>query len=166
MRDSLSTTIHVHPSCFAYFSYGMRRTYVSVKKNMNVPTAKTTTPAECMLLVHLADKLVDVVFPITKVTTLHVVLELPCPPSTGGVRELEWPEEVGGLLEVGAGGDDLVYEVLDAKNVELAERALNDAVVGERDALLVDFSISALVDQLTNCLQVGFTIENVRSSTF
>ena len=49
--------------------------------------------------VHLADELVDVRLPVTKVTTLDVVLEFPCSPSTGGVGEFEGPEEVGGLRE-------------------------------------------------------------------
>lgn len=44
--------------------------------------------------VHLSDELVDIGLPVTKVTTLHKVLELPCPPSTGRVRKLEGPEEV------------------------------------------------------------------------
>ena len=49
-------------------------------------------------LVHLADELVDVRLPVAEVTALHEVLELPCPPATGGVGKLEWPEEVGGLI--------------------------------------------------------------------
>ena len=48
-------------------------------------------------LVHLSDELVDVGFPVTEIATLHVVLELPRPPSTSGVGELEWPQEVGCL---------------------------------------------------------------------
>ena len=47
--------------------------------------------------VHLSDELVDVGLPVTKVASLHEVLELPCPPSTSRVRELEGPQEVGGL---------------------------------------------------------------------
>ena len=45
-------------------------------------------------LVHLPDELVDVAFPVAEVTTLDVVLELPCPPATSGVGELERPQEV------------------------------------------------------------------------
>ncbi len=48
-------------------------------------------------LVHLADELVDVCLPISEITSLHIVLELTCPPSTSGVGELEGPEEVRGL---------------------------------------------------------------------
>ena len=45
-------------------------------------------------LVHLADELVDVRLPVAKVAALNEVLELPCPPATSGVGELEWPQEV------------------------------------------------------------------------
>lgn len=48
-------------------------------------------------------------------------------------------------------------EILNAKNVEFAKGGLDDAVVGEGDALLVDLSISTLVDKLANGLQVRFT---------
>ena len=44
--------------------------------------------------VHLADELVDVGLPVTKVTTLNEVLELARPPTTVRVRQLEGPEEV------------------------------------------------------------------------
>lgn len=52
----------------------------------------TETPTKT--LVHLSDKLVDVVLPVTEVTALDVVLELACPPATSGVGEFERPEEV------------------------------------------------------------------------
>ena len=46
-------------------------------------------------------------------------------------------------------------EILDGENVELAECPLNDLVRGEGNALLVDLAVAALVDKLTNRLQVG-----------
>ena len=48
-------------------------------------------------------------------------------------------------------------EVLYRENAEFAERLLNHSVVGQRNALLVDFAIAALVDQLADRLQVWFT---------
>ena len=48
-----------------------------------------------------------------------------------------------------------MYEVLDGEDVVLAEGLLNDGVVGEGDALLVDLAVTALVDKLTDRLQVG-----------
>ena len=112
-------------------------------------------PPNSISLVHLADELVDVGLPVTEVTALDEVLELPCPPATGGVGQLEWPKEVVGLLEVRASGEDLVHEILNGEDVVLAESLLNDGVVGEGDALLVDLAVAALVDKLTDGLQVG-----------
>jgi hypothetical protein len=62
------------------------------------------------------------------------------------------------LLEVGSDGEDLVDQVLHADNAVLAEVGLNDGVVGESNALLVDLSISSLVDKLANRLQVGVSV--------
>ena len=97
---------------------------------------------------------------VAKVTTLDVVLELAGAEATSGVGELEGPEEVGGLLEVGANGVDLVDQVLHADNAVLGKVLLNDGVVGEGNALLVDLGVSALVDELTDGLQVGVTVGN------
>ena len=109
-------------------------------------------------LVHLSDQRVDVGLPVAKVTTLDKVLELARPPAAVGVGELEGPEEVGGLLEVGAGGDDLVDEILNTEDVVLAEVLFDDLVVGEGDALLGDLAISTLVDQLADSFEVGLAI--------
>ena len=121
---------------------------------------RATLPTQAELptntnLVHLADELVDVRLPVTEVTALDEVLELACPPAAGGVGKLERPQEVVGLLEVRAGSEDLVDKVLDGKDVVLAKRLLNDLVVGQGNALLVELAVAALVDQLANGLQVG-----------
>lgn len=47
-----------------------------------------------------------------------------------GVGELEWPEEVGGLLEVWSDGEDLVDKILNGDDAVLAEVLLNEGVVG------------------------------------
>ena len=86
------------------------------------------------------------------------MLELSWAETTGGVAELEGPKEVGGLLEVGTDGEDLVDQILHADNAVLAKGVLDDGVIGESDALLVDLSISALVDELTNGLEVGVSV--------
>ena len=53
-----------------------------------------------------------------------------------------------------------MHEILDGKDIVLAERLLNDGVVGEGDALLVDLAVATLVDEFTNRLKVGFTRSN------
>lgn len=88
------------------------------------------------------------------------MLELAGTEATVGVGQLEGPEEVGGLLEVGADGVDLVDEILHADNAVLAEVLLNDRVVSEGNTLLVDLSVTALVDKLLDGLQVGVTVGN------
>jgi hypothetical protein len=112
-------------------------------------------------LVHLADESVDVLLTVTGVTTLDVVLELASAETAGGVGQLEGPEEVVGLLEVGANSVDLVDQILHADNAELAEVLLDDLVVGEGSALLVDLSVTTLVQKLADGLQVGVTVGNV-----
>lgn len=109
-------------------------------------------------LVHLADEAVDGVLTVAKVTTLDEVLELAGAETTGRVAELEGPEEVGGLLEVGADSEDLVDEILHADDAVLAEGLLDNGVVSDGDALLVDLSVSALVDELTDGLEVGVAV--------
>ena len=66
-----------------------------------------------MYLVHLADKPVDLILTVTQITTLNEMLELPGAETTSGGRKLEWPKEVGCLLEVGSNGIDLMNQVLD-----------------------------------------------------
>lgn len=111
-------------------------------------------------LVHLSDQSVDVVLTVTRVTTLDEVLDLAGVEATSGVGELEGPEEVVDLLEVGTDGIDLVDQVLHADNAVLAEVLLDDLVVGEGDTLLVDLAVAALVDKLTDALEVGITEGN------
>jgi len=88
------------------------------------------------------------------------VLELSCAETTSWVAELEWPQKVGGLFEVGANSEDLVDQVLHADNAVLAEVLLDDGVVGKSNALLVDLSVSTLVDELADGLEVGVTVGN------
>lgn len=127
-------------------------------QNPKQPTPCSTSDPGRDRLVHLPDEGVDVVLTVTKVTTLNEVLELAGAETTSWVGKLEWPEEVGGLLEVGADGVDLVDEVLHADNAVLAEVLLDDLVVGERNTLLVDLAVTALVDKLTDGLKVGVTV--------
>ena len=42
-------------------------------------------------------------------------------PSSSGVVQLEWPEEVGSILELGTNSDDLVDQILNADDSELAK---------------------------------------------
>ena len=126
-------------------------------------TCRATLPTQAELptntnLVHLADELVDVLLPVTVIATFNEMPELACTPAASGVRQLERPEEVRGLLEVRASGRDLVNKVLNAEDVVLAKRLLDHAVIGERNTLLVDLSISTLVDEFPDRLEVRLAV--------
>lgn len=94
------------------------------------------------------------------------MLELPRPESTSRVAQLEWPQEVARLLEVGSDSEDLMDQVLHADHTILAEVVLDQLVVGERDALLVDLAVSALVDKLADSLQVRIAVRDPRLDNF
>jgi len=108
----------------------------------------------------LSDKCIDLVLAISQISPFYKVTEFSRTETTSWVAELEWPEEVCGLLEVGANSVDLVNEILNADNAILAKVLLNNGVVGESNALLVDLSISTLVNELTDRLEVGVSVGN------
>jgi len=112
-------------------------------------------------LKHALDELVDFVLAVTGITTLHEVHELALEAAVGG-GELERPEEVVSLLEAGSDGEDLVDQVLHARDTELAEGAVDDLVVSEGHTRLVDLSEATLVHQRAHSLQVGVTVGDVR----
>jgi hypothetical protein len=140
-------------------------------------------------LVHPFDELIDVVLTVTGVTTLNVVVSLLLQASQRRLQ-LEGPEEVVGLLEVGANSHDLMDKILNADDVVLAQalistqkrqlsirlynkvatepkqkelkmaHLLDNLVVGQRNPLLVQLSVAPLVDQLPDALQVRVPKEN------
>lgn len=120
------------------------------------------SPSEAHLLIHLLDQGIDVLLSVSKISTFDVVLELPSSEATSRVRQLEWPEEVACLLEIGTDGDNFVNQVLHTHDAVLAKVVFDELVVGKWDALLVDLAISALVNELANRLEVGVAISNVR----
>lgn len=89
------------------------------------------------------------------------MLELASAETTSRVGKLEWPQEVAGLLEVGADSVDLVDQVFHADNAVLAKVLLDKLVVGKGNTLLVDLSVTTLVDELTDALEVGVAVGNV-----
>merc|ERR1719410_594105 len=103
---------------------------------------------------HLPQQLVDLLLTVTKVTTLDKVVGLLSPAAGGGV-ELHRPQEVGGVLEVGADGHDLVDEVLHADQAVLAQVLLDNVVAAQGGTLSVHLGESPLVDQFPHRLEVG-----------
>ena len=99
---------------------------------------------------------------VTRVTALNKVQDLLLGESTGRRGQLEGPQEIAGLLEVWANGEDLMNQVFNANDAVLAQFLLDDGVIGESDTLLVDLAVTALVHQFTDRLQVGVTESNER----
>lgn len=110
----------------------------------------------------MLDQSVDVFFTVTEVTTLDEVVELSLVETAVGVRQLEGPQEVVGLLEVGADGDDFVDQVFHRGDAELTQVGFNDGVVRQSNSLLVDLTETSLVDQLSHGGVVGVTVSHVR----
>lgn len=81
--------------------------------------------------------------------------------SSSGRRKLEWPQEVVCLLEVRAHSEDLMDKILSADDAMGAQGSLNDRVVGESNASLVDLTEPTLVDELTHSLKVGVSVGDI-----
>ena len=73
--------------------------------------AENTAQKNEQYLNHFLEELVNLVLPAAEVTTLNEVVDL-LPPSTGGCVQLEGPQEVGCILEVGSNIQDLVPNAL------------------------------------------------------
>jgi hypothetical protein len=106
------------------------------------------------------DKFINLVLSVAPCTSVMVRVSLLSKSLPGGV-ELEWPQEVVSFLEVGTKGSDFVDEVFSGSNSVLAELSLNNAVIGEWDSALVNFPISSLVDEVSDCLLTGVAVSNV-----
>merc|ERR1712117_911241 len=103
---------------------------------------------------HFVEEGVDEVLPVAEVAALDKVVRLLAPPARRGV-ELEGPQEVGGVLEVGPDGDDLVDQILDADDAEPAQALLDDVVGSDGRSATVLLDEPALVHQLADRLESG-----------
>lgn len=107
----------------------------------------------------LLDELVDLITTVTGVTAFGKVEEL-LGVTTVWRRQLEWPQEVRRLLEVWSDGEHFVDQVFDTDDADVAERLLDDRVVGQWDTLTTDLAEPTLVDQLTGGLEVWVTVRH------
>merc|ERR1719272_1201757 len=113
--------------------------------------------------IHAVDQLVDQLLAVSPVSTLGLVeaVALEHIPAARR-RELEGPEEIRDLLEVGARGVELVDDVLNAVNaVLLPEGIRDDRVVTQGDPGLADLAKAALVDERAHGLQRGEAVGDV-----
>ena len=105
--------------------------------------------------------MVDELLAVTGITTFRKVVSLLLPASER-VGKLERPQKVVGLLKVRTDSDDLVNQIFNTDDVKFSQRLLNDGVLSDRDALTVDLTVSTLVDEVRDGLQVRFTVSDVR----
>jgi len=102
-----------------------------------------------MRSVHLLNQFVDLLLPVTEVATFDEVLEFPLMEAACWAVQLEGPQEVGCLFEIGADGINFVDQVLHADHAVLAEILFDDLVVSERQALLVYLAISSFCETIS-----------------
>jgi hypothetical protein len=89
------------------------------------------------------------------------MLELALSPTASRIRQLERPQKVVCLLEIWADSVNLVDQILDRFNTIFAEGISDECIVGEGNAGTVDFTIAALVDEVADRFEVGFSVGNV-----
>ena len=97
-------------------------------------------------LKHALDHGVDFFHSVTRITTFVEVSKLFLVSTTRG-RQFEWPHEVIGFLEGWANSVQFVDNIFNASDAFGAKGLLNDAVIGQSYALLVDFSVTTFVYQ-------------------
>lgn len=89
------------------------------------------------------------------------MLELSRSETASGIAQLKRPQKVTRLLEVGPNCEDFVDKILHAHDTVFAQMVLDDLIVGERDTLLIDLSVAALVDEFAHGLKVGVAVCDV-----
>jgi len=82
-------------------------------------------------------------------------------PSSLWCVEFEWPQETVGFSEVRSASVNFVNQIFNALNSELSEGLVDDIIIGDGDSLVENLSMSSLVDQRTNRLEVGISKSNV-----
>lgn len=71
--------------------------------------------------------------------------------------KLESPQEIVSLLEMRPNIGDLIDEVLHRVDPMFAQAGVDQSVISERDALMVDLPVASLVDELPDGLSCGVT---------
>lgn len=94
------------------------------------------------------------------------MLELAGSKAASGIAQLEGPEEIAGLLEIGPDGENLVDQVFHTHDAVTPEMGLDQLVVGQRDALAVNLAVTALVHKVAHGFDRWVAICDVRLNDF
>ena len=91
------------------------------------------------------------------------MLKLPRSPTPRRVPQLERPQEVARLLEIGPDGENLVDQVLHTDDAEFPQMLLNNGIVRQWDPLpgpqlVSNLAVPALVDQGAHGFQIGVPV--------
>ena len=92
----------------------------------NQPADTIITSSHCS--VHPANESVDETFPVAMVSSLNEMPRLLSIASTS-IAQLERPQEIVSLLEVGSNGEDLVHQILHADNAFLPKHLEDTAYI-------------------------------------
>jgi hypothetical protein len=109
---------------------------------------------------HFLDESVDFITLHTARSSLTEVVQLLALEAASGRAELEGPQEIRCLLEVGAGSEDFVNDVLHANQVDVSEGSRHNGVVAQRDTLSADLSEASLVYKFPDRFQVRVAVGN------
>ena len=104
--------------------------------NLLIPKHPTKATNQLSESIHLSDHLIDKVLSVTVITTLNEVIRFDSH-TTGRTTQLEWPQEVGSLLEVFSYCENLVNQIFNADDSARSQNLLDHLVVGDRDPLVV-----------------------------
>ena len=89
------------------------------------------------------------------------MLELPLPEPAIRITQLERPQEVARLLEIGSHCHNLVHQILHTNNPQFSQLLLDEGVICQGDALFVDLAVPALVDQVAHGFRGGVPVGDV-----
>ena len=87
--------------------------------------------------------------------------KLPRPKPTRRITQLKRPQKVARLLEIRSHGENFMDQILHADDPVFSKIILDDLVVGEGNALLIDFAVAALVDEGADGLEVRVAVGDV-----
>jgi len=105
-------------------------------------------------LKHASNQIINSFVSVTPVSALLEGMSLFVKSSLGGF-ELERPQEVVSFLEVSSASVEFSDQVFNADDVSVAKNLLNNLVVCDGDSLLVDLTVSSLIDQIGDSMSGG-----------
>ena len=97
----------------------------------------------------MLNQLIDELFSVSPISSSLEGMSLVSESSSRSM-ELEWPQEVIGLLKVRTDCINLIDKIFNTNNSMFSQDLLNDTVRCKRNSLLVDLSVTSLVDQFSD----------------